>query len=171
MIKLLHNPKTRDYCDFKRWVLSPEFAWNYNKASTPDIKNSTYTDLPHYTHTFLGRPETDFYSKIYNPDELHGVVQILKHILDCNEVSMNNFVRIAVNAVHPEKEIKSSIPHLDHQFPHGNIVIYLDDSGGSTFVEGEEYSPEEDDVIVFTGEHYMQSPAENRRVILVATMV
>ena len=94
MIKLLHNPKTKDYCDFKRWVLSPEFAWHYNGASTPDIKNSTHTDLPFYTHTFLGRPESDFYSRVHNSEEVHGVVQILKNILDCNEPAPINGVQI-----------------------------------------------------------------------------
>ena len=49
--------------------------------------------------------------------------------------------------------------------------MYFTDAGGSTFVEGEEHNPKEDDIILFTGEHYMETPADNRRVILVATMV
>ena len=35
----------------------------------------------------------------------------------------------------------------------------------------EVHIPQEDDIILFTGEHYMQTPRDKRRVILVATMI
>ena len=166
MIKVLKNPKTQDYLGFKEWVTGPDFTWNYNVKTT----NSTI-DLPFYTHAFIKRPETEGYPKIDNPQETEGVVKMLMEILKYNNVAMNSFIRISVNAVHPEKRVISSLPHVDHQFNHGNLLMYFTDAGGSTFVEGEEHNPKEDDIILFTGEHYMETPTDIRRVILVATMV
>ena len=166
MIKVLKNPKTKDYLGFKNWVTGPDFTWNYNVKTT----NST-VDLPFYTHAFIKRPETEGYPKIDNPQETEGVVKMLMEILKYNDVVMNSFVRLSVNATPPQNSIMTSIPHVDHQFKHGNLIIYFTDAGGSTFVEGEEHCPEEDDIVLFTGEHYMETPAENRRVNLVATMI
>ena len=58
-----------------------------------------------------------------------------------------------------------------------NLIVYLTNAGGKTFVKNEdtskyeEHDPVEDDIILFTGEHYMQTPRDKRRVILVATMI
>ena len=56
-------------------------------------------------------------------------------------------------------------------FPHKNMLIYLTDAGGSTFVEGEEFAPEEDDVIMFEGLHWHKLPRKERRVVLVMTYI
>ena len=34
----------------------------------------------------------------------------------------------------------------------------------------EEYVPEEDDVVLFSGKHYMQAPKEERRIVIVSTI-
>ena len=73
--------------------------------------------------------------------------------------------------VHPRNGIQLSEPHLDHNFPHYNLLVYLTNSGGETFVENEVYSPKEDDVIIFTGKHYMKRPSDDRRVVLIATIL
>ena len=49
------------------------------------------------------------------------------------------------------------------------MIVYLH-GDGSTFVEGEEHIPNEDEVILFKGKHYMQRPSKGRRVILVSTI-
>ena len=38
-------------------------------------------------------------------------------------------------------------------------------------VEGEEFAPEEDDVIIFQGEHWHELPKQKRRVVLVMTYI
>ena len=86
--------------------------------------------------------------------------------------SFNMMCRCAVNAVQQyEKEDTITLPHTDHDFPHKNMLIYLTDAGGSTFVEGEEFAPEEDDVIIFQGEHWHELPKQKRRVVLVMTYI
>ena len=61
-------------------------------------------------------------------------------------------------------------PHTDHSFKHVNLLIYLTDNGGKTFVEGEEHEPSEDDVILFTGEHFFELPKKGRRIVIIATL-
>ena len=177
MIKILNNPKTADYLDFKRCVNSTSFEWKYNPTSTPDMNDLSKVDLPFYCHSFMKRPEQYGYPVIDNPQETHGVVEMLSQILKQNQIPFNSFIRIAVNAVHPQNDVTASIPHVDHTFAHGNLIMYLNNAGGSTFVKNEMsykdevHIPQEDDIILFTGEHYMQTPRDKRRVILVATMI
>ena len=63
-----------------------------------------------------------------------------------------------------------SNPHVDHDFPHVNFLAYLSDTGGRTFVDGEEFNPSEDDAIIFTGRHYLELPKKGRRIVIVGTM-
>ena len=83
--------------------------------------------------------------------------------------------RCNVNAVEPpyDHQYMDAItqPHMDHEFPHKNMLIYLTDAGGSTIVEGEEFAPEEDDVIIFEGMHWHKLPKKERRVVLVMTYI
>ena len=80
----------------------------------------------------------------------------LKEILEFNDIKIKGLYRINANLTFPTAPLLPSIPHVDHDFPHENILIYLNDTGGDTVVDGEHYSPHEDDVITFGGEkHYM----------------
>ena len=133
-------------------------------------------DLPFYCHSFMKRPEQYGYPVIDNPQETHGVVEMLSQIP--NKTKFHLIVLLGcVNAVQPQKDVTASIPHVDHTFAHGNLIMYLNNAGGSTFVKNEMsykdevHIPQEDDIILFTGEHYMQTPRDKRRVILVATMI
>lgn len=174
MLNSLYNPKTEDYQKFKDWVLGPDFFWTYNAQGGVKFPGG-YSDksVPFYTRTFLRRPELKKYPSLAHAslEETEYVIKIVTEILEHNKCDIHSILRLSVNATHPQKKIISSFPHYDHQFPHKNLIIYLTDSGGSTFVDGVEHDPKEDDIIFFTGEHYMHTPAENRRIILVVTML
>ena len=60
-------------------------------------------------------------------------------------------------------------PHVAHTFPHKNLIVYLNDAGGKTFVGDEVHDPKEDDVVIFSGIHNNERPKNTRRVVLVAT--
>ena len=47
--------------------------------------------------------------------------------------------------------------------------MYLTDAGGDTVVNDEVYSPKEDGVIMFEGEHYHHFPMKDARIVFVAT--
>ena len=176
--KVLKNPKTQNYLDLKDWVLSENFLWAYHETSTPHIEEEPmgkgqHINVPYYTHTFLLRPETNRYSSLYHssPEDLQRVIRVIDEIAKANDVKFTSYVRISANAVHPNKFGSYSLPHIDHTFPHGQIILYLTDAGGNTYIEDVCHEPSEDDAIAFQGKHYMQTPYEQRRVIIVATFI
>ena len=175
-IRRLENPKTELYLDFKEKILSSEFKWVYSRTTTDDLGDSgEYGHHNMYAHCLLGRPGT---TKLY-PQTLSKYLDhfndILIELFNFNRIEPHEFnvmIRANVNAVNPQiGKVKYSIPHMDHEFSHKNMLIYLTDAGGSTFVEGEEFAPEEDDVIVFEGMHWHKLPKEERRVVLVMTYI
>tara|TARA_B100000029_G_scaffold155373_1_gene150710 strand:- start:539 stop:1096 length:558 start_codon:yes stop_codon:yes gene_type:complete len=184
-MKRLNNPHTINYLNFKKWATGSDCLWSYIPSATPNYEDPTEIEgeqrnLPFYTRTILKRPENDFrYPALEHSDtkELRSVIEVLNEIMDFNNIQMTSYMRISLNCVHPEKEVYNTLPHIDHQFLHGNIIVYLTDSGGKTFVKNEdkskyfEHDPVEDDIILFSGKHFMQNPSDNRRVILVATFI
>ena len=198
-IKKLKNPRSKLYYDLKRHILSPEFEWNYLEDSvTPNDKDmvlwkeevNKYIDKefiiqnPHiYTHPFLLRslPKSStcwnqrVYPEMTNSTYMDQLSMICCDIFNINGFSNTDFnmmCRCSVNAVAPsDKRNIISVPHEDHEYPHKNMLIYLTDAGGSTFVEGEEFAPEEDDVIIFEGIHWHELPKKERRVVLVMTYI
>lgn len=184
-MKRLKNPETINYLNFKKWATGSDCLWSYISTGTSNYDDPVdiegeQKNLPFYTRTILKRPENEFrYPRLEHStsEEAHGVIEVLNEILDFNNIKMSSYLRISLNCVHPEKEIYNTLPHIDHQYPHGNIIVYLTNAGGKTFVKNEdtskyeEYDPVEDDIILFSGKHFMQNPIDNRRVILVATIL
>ena len=162
MIKILNNPKTNNYFALKEIALSNRLPLHWMPSGT---------GMPYYCHTFITRPEDLHYSNsVSNNTDLFAVV--ITEILNANNLADKGFhiIRGTVNVVHPSEGNQFSEPHEDHSFPHVNLLIYLSDVGGRTFCEKEEHDPHEDDVILMEGEHYMERPKEDRRVVLVSTI-
>ena len=78
----------------------------------------------------------------------------------------------------PKKKLPSPL-HVDHNFPHKNMLVYLTDpQGGSTIVEDEdtnrkEYLAKEDNVLLFDGQsaHCARPPSKDVRIVLVFTFL
>lgn len=183
MIKVLKNPKTNTYKEFKKLIESNQFPWQFHPVSTrldPKViedNGNVYHNISFYTHPFLMRPELypkKRYPSITSP-YTDGASEVFLEIFNYNNVKINSFLRIAVNAVHPFDKVLTTIPHADHPFDHENALIYLTDSGGCTIVNGEYHDPKEDDVITFSTKnnelHHHQTPKSERRVVLVATFI
>ena len=49
-------------------------------------------------------------------------------------------LRINFNLTFPFGD-KPSIPHVDHNFPHKNMLIYFTDTGGDTIIGGDNFTP------------------------------
>jgi hypothetical protein len=176
VIKKLKNPKTENYIKLKQFISSSNFPWFWNESSvykTLYDKNK-YENIGFYSHMFLSRP-SDFgiYYPKANSEYAEIVNAVFLEIMEENEISPKVIYRMNANCVHPIKSNKLSVPHVDHEFPHKNFLIYLNNSDGETIVfDGDNQSSNkliEDDVIIFEGLHCMKPPKNNRRIVLVIT--
>ena len=181
MIKVLKNPKTEKYYNLKNKILSGQFPWfhqRYTSSQTMSEKlnfywyKKGYIAVEGYSHCFLARPDGEDKRFSRTESALSGeCISVLTEIIDNNNLfDKYFFVRVAANCIHSNQGIQLSQPHEDHEFPHHNLIVYLTNSGGETFVENESHDPKEDDTILFTGEHYMKRPIKDRRIILIATI-
>lgn len=168
MIQKLDNPLTSDYIDLKNFILSIDFPWFRLPNTTLNIKDD---GISFFTHTFLERPESNIgYSRANSP-YIDGCLKVLHQIVSYNDVEFNYFIRASVNLVSPCSTVKRTVEHCDHQFPHKNILIYLSETDGDTVVDGENFSPQEDCGIIFTGKHYHYTPTDKDRIVLVGTFI
>ena len=179
--KFLVNPKTDNYINFKNLVLSSNFTWFRSEAiKEDDIKlDKNFDNYSYLSHMFLRRPvDACLYSK-ENSQYVEYIHQIFREIADFNKLDPQVIYRINANAVYPtEKKLPSPL-HVDHNFPHKNMLVYLTDpQGGSTIVEDEdtnrkEYLAKEDDVLLFDGQsaHCARPPSKDVRIVLVFTFL
>ena len=164
MLRELVNPKTPDYYDLKSVALSEVFPWFCSKNG--------HDSFYFYGHTFLERPEfSGFTRPLTKAEHLNTFISYFSAICRANEgMDFNYLLRVNANAVDPlvtNPEI--SAVHEDHTFPHKNVLVYLTDAGGETYVGDDVFYPEEDSVLLFQGPHCHAMPKDKRRVVLVAT--
>ena len=172
MIQLLQNSKSDNYYLLKNTILDKQFPWFYSETTTPNEKSiKRHRDVPMHSHTFIQRPEMFGFSK-YDSTAYQLALDVVREILTENNILTNSYfvLRLSTNCTYPSEGIQLSMPHVDHNFPHLNILTYLNSAGGSTFIEGEEHEPIEDQSILFSGEHYIQLPKKERRIVLIGTL-
>ena len=163
MLKILKNPKSEAYLRGKQLALSDQLLFNWSPSNTGHY---------YYSHNIINKPDSKLYHSHGMSEHTALYVAVINNILHANNLATNGFhiFRANINVVHPSEGEQFSEPHKDHCFPHVNLIAYFSDVGGRTFCEGEEHDPQEDDVILFEGEHYMEKPKTGRRVILVSTL-
>ena len=174
----LINPKTPEYLQLKQYILSSSFQWNYipynvtekdDLSYTVEWKTEDYNNFGVYYNVILERKET---RRGVRPNPLlNKFLQVYSQILTHNNITERNPYRICVNATHPTpNNTKPSPPHLDHKYPHQNMIIYLTPTyNGHTIVQDEPQPRQEDDILVFDGIHHLYPPQSNRRVVIVCT--
>ena len=180
-MKILKNPKLPNYNSLKDFVLGDSFPWFYNehfvyKENTEHyIKSGEgFSDISFYTHSFLNRPKNTGMGEKYptvNSPHTGKVSDVLNSIFIANNIEVNCIYRMNANLLHPSKTEKKTLIHVDHPFPHKNLLIYLTDSGGKTVCGRDVHDPKEDDIITFEGEHYNFLPENTRRIVIVATYI
>jgi hypothetical protein len=173
MILKIKNLKSDNYLTLKDQVLSSDFPWFFMKT-TLQKNNTEYKDSSYFCHAVVKPPgNPNLYSTISSPyySDLCNVV--LQEIKELNQIKINSVIRVCFNMTLPIGNITSP-PHYDHDFPHKNLLIYLNNSDGDTVVceqKEERYSPIEDDIILFEGLHHHEYPKINNRVVMVVTFI
>ena len=180
----LRNPKTDHYRNFKSYILSGKFPWYFHEKQQPDkyhqddaVAKTRFVHprmnldkLGHvsmHAHGFLGRPEP--LPRFEDVEYLPHAWKLLEEIFIYNRIPVECVLRIAANKVSPDPDIDTTHVHVDHHFPHKNILVYLTDAGGETITENDYHDPQEDDIIIFEGYHTHNVPKFKTRIVLVAT--
>ena len=162
MLKKLHNPCIDAYKEIKKIIFQRTFNWHYADSGT---------GLDYYIHVLLHRHEIMKVSYVEDHRLWNNVMYVVNNILEVNNFTKNYFyLRAAVNSVHSNIGIQKGEMHHDHYSAHQNIILYLSNVGGRTFVEDEEFEPQEDDVLLFEGLHCMERPKKGRRVAVICTI-
>ena len=172
-MKILKNPKTESYFKLKELVLGSDFSWHWVGESTLNLNSPGFDNFGYYSHIFLERPDKS--SRLYplpKSDHLDLVYRTIIEIVVENNIHPDVIYRINANCTHPTKKNIPSVPHYDHSFKHHNLLIYLNDCNeGHTIIDGKPYYGKEDDVILFEGIHNHEPPIENRRIVIVCTLL
>ena len=182
-MKVLEVPKTEDYLFLKHIVLSSDIEWTYQETPhgllhewpSEDIIN--YNGDPFFSHTVVRPCEERYLFSTLESDHAELCNYVILNTAKHNKIKMNQILRINFNMTFPSKKNRPDKPHIDHEFPHGNILFYFTENGGKTVVQEEsgdvEYTPVEDTAIVFDGlcKHYQWYPDTGRRVVMVATFI
>tara|TARA_R100001443_G_scaffold49944_1_gene62236 strand:+ start:922 stop:1470 length:549 start_codon:yes stop_codon:yes gene_type:complete len=182
MITKLKNPITEEYKELKKFVFSDRIPWHYNATTTTKNSHLKKKDMEFFSHMLLGRPQHED-NRIAVPYVSSAYFEkcyfILKEILDFNNIHFDVVYRMNLNLT-LHSSIKESTPHLDLNFPHKNIIIYLSSfKNGKTIVLDKNnkkmYSEaKEDNIIMFDGKlaHYHESPAiDDKRIVMVANFL
>jgi len=158
----LKNPRTSTYNEFKRIIKGDDFQWNYYPGSD---EKSTPAML---SHCFIKRPAELRYPTV-QCDGANFVHDVVREILNHNDIKLQCIYRLNLNMVFPQEGNRRTPVHVDHPFPHDNIIIYFSNEG-KTIVGNDEHDPKEDDVIMFHGlPHCQELPKNDMRLVLVAT--
>ena len=175
-MKILNNPQTSNYADLKNFILGDSFPWFWNdhfvyKGNTDYFKDGTDAqDIPFFTHSFLNRPKHtgEKYPTVNSP-HIGPVSNVVNEIFDFNSIKVKCVYRMNANLMQPQKGNQKTFAHIDHDFPHKNLIVYLTNVGGETVCGEERHDPKENDIISFEGIHYNMLPKKGRRIVLVAT--
>ena len=189
MIINLKNPGTEEYFKLKNNVNSGMMEWYWVPSTTSVDDEGTpiqqdFDDMPYYGHQIMGRPlpirppykakPTKKPYSIINSPHFFETYKVLEQIFTHNKMEVSVIYRINFNST-TFSEVKKSPYHIDLEFPHKNLIIYMSKfSKGWTYVtdgtKEVKSTPKEDGIIMFDGNlAHCQSPPKinERRVVLV----
>ena len=198
MITQLKNPRTQNYLRLKKVVLSDSIPWTYVATTCEDVStNPTVWGIDN--SSFFGSAlllrsnhERPYPLQVANQELLNLTSKVVIDIVRFNKLKFNCILRANFNLTIPHDEKDSWSPkHIDHPYPHQNLLIYFKtctDGGEFRVWENqyeygdteepkwgnyETFKPSEDSVITFNGLNYHQgqSPTSlgQTRVALVVT--
>lgn len=192
MIKILSNPKNESYFKLKERVLSSEFVWTYSPKTIVEDKNYSdkFKEIDFYSHCVIERPTDERPFPSITSTEWQLSSEVFTDIMVHNDLPFNCIYRINFNCTSYFGDDLLSPPHIDHRYPHNNLIIYLTDfSNGFTHIFNKtwpkydqidinpsdmkySFKGNEDDIITFDGFHYhcIDSPKlGERRIVMIVT--
>ena len=172
------SDKINTEIDFEERFFNDYFPWYWSPKTT---KNG----FPYLSHIVIHKHDPDkIYSTVWNDFK-----PILIDLLKRNNLKLQKVLRCNVNlSTHWGTYSEVTEPHVDHEIPHYNCLVYINDISekGETYIFEETYKenepsptevtvlhkvkPEKNKAIIFNGLNYhgtgQISPAEWRCVIV-----
>ena len=154
----------------KEYILGGNFPWYWHPFSTEGDA------VPFMGHIFIGRIENRKPEEsLYNSRNAPFFVDILKRFAKKHKLKVNEILRGCLNQVVPST-LEHTQSHVDHDFPHYQIIMYLNKSDGDTIIELpnkkiKRIKPEPFKMVCFKEySHYYYFPKKtDRRVVGVIT--
>lgn len=167
-----------NYNELKNIILGEEFPWFFMvDAVKGEYRHGQMgvNNFPFFSHVLLDRPGDNKAYAVPVSNVLPLAERVFREICEERKISYKVLYRVNANMTLPSVtgNCQPSPLHLDHSFPHKNMLVYLTDcNGGPTMVRGQDdYYGKEDDVYVFEGLHQHKLPTSNRRIVLVYTFI
>jgi len=172
---------------------------NYSNAKIPYFLQQTTTDGKGHFFGSCIQQRLEHTNGVPAPDNTF-YSPTAKLIFDiCSSANLNHIMNIGrcnLNVTFPSEGVDySSSPHVDHSYPHHQIIIYLNDADGDTILfdrvysegsmdtnlsfeenytlkEGVRISPKKNRILIFDGKYYhtAEAPKKGLRRILVGSI-
>lgn len=155
-------------------ILSDHVPWHYDKISTSER-------FPFFKHTIITRAETESsVTEIVSP--LHDFfTNIQIRFCETYDINIKKIYRQCLNLTFPCEDFEHGDPHVDHNFKHKNMIIYLNDDyemGETLFFNKHgkiigEVKPEKGKIVCFDGSifHSIKWIPKGRRIVFVSTFI
>jgi hypothetical protein len=159
-------------------VLNDSFPWfkaPYQTENPVDPRVAArVVNSPFFSHVLMRRSETQGQEGHTNSQYYRHFKDIFTGWCEMNNVTVNTIYRACVNLVYPAPG-EFSVPHQDHDWPHKNWIMYLNDSRAHTVLFNDEYQiiqwikPEKFECCMFDGvihAHEFPKGMEQRMVVV-----
>lgn len=134
---------------------------------------------PYLTHTILKRHEERKKGETFNSINYEIFLELLGEFCKKHNIKVNELLRISVNLTYNNGQPSSSI-HLDHDFPHNQLLVYLNnplDKNSKTVIYDDdkktilkEIAPERYKGICFEKKpHALYHPTKGDRFVIIYT--
>jgi len=171
-----NNFLTKENIEFiEKIILGNNFSWFLSEGN---ITKKLY--IPYLTHCVLKRLDEYTIDQCLNSHFYKDTLDILNNFCKSIEEKPNVYLRMNYNLIFNIKETKPFI-HKDHEMPHKQIIIYLnepDDKETGTYILNEKeeiikkcIAKKYKGICFGHNKHYALHPKVNHRVILVATFI
>lgn len=152
----------------KKDVLSNGFPLEVHDTTRTNFFNLVHHIQPRLEDTKnIPQPKSPLYLDI---------VKIMIKFCEENGVPFPRLSRSCINFTYP-REGWFVDTHVDHDYPHLNVLFYLNESDGNTrlyYDDGEievEIEPKKNRVVVFDGcQHDLELPTKKERIVLICTI-
>jgi hypothetical protein len=178
-------------------IFGPNFPWYWQDYQTTSddetVRNSLPIQLrdrimfhngPYLSHTLLKRAQSDIETHNDRPDDHYSIywrmfLEIFHRFTIKNNIKYTNIFRANLNLTWHSSNAHTA-PHLDHEWPHNNFIMYLTNcTDGKTIIWTDDFSTNSlVPCIKYTAStfkqhwHAQQSPLPGtKRIVFVVTYI